>query len=71
MRNSQGVSLFTMHLEVERLEKALRDEGLRRQELEGLRAAFAAKFTPAFVQNLERELAMQDLGLSVEDAPIS
>lgn len=71
MRNSQGVSLFTMHLEVERLEKALRNEGLRRHELEGLRAAFAAKFTPVFVQNLERELAMQDLGLSVKDAPIS
>jgi hypothetical protein len=33
--------------------------------------AQTAKFTPVFVQNLERELAMQDLGLSVKDAPIS
>jgi hypothetical protein len=34
MRNSQGVSLFTLHLEVARLEKALRNEGLRRHESE-------------------------------------
>ena len=64
----QAVEQHSLQLEVKRLEEALRDETMRRRDLETLREAFAERFTPGFVQNLEKELAMLELGLSAKEA---
>ena len=58
----------SLQREVATLETALREERLRRHDLEALRGAFVERFTAPFVANLEKELAMRELGLSVKDA---
>ena len=57
-----------LQAEVERLERQLRSAHARIDELAELREAFAQRFTQPFVQQLEREIELQSLGLSLSQA---
>ena len=62
------LGMKVLQAEVERLERQLRSAHARIDELAELREAFAQRFTQPFVQQLEREIELQSLGLSLSQA---